>query len=187
MYTAYTLAQCYRMSSRFEPQRAVQQLRACGVLETVRLSAAGYPSRWTYNEFFQRYRLLLRSGQVRRDDVKQMCEYILHWRIQVSVAVFPPKWVGAPFSELFPLMWFLDALICNELLPSLPNYLGETLRFFLPPLSSLHPSLPPFSLLPLPPFLPPYHFTHSIFTCFQVTCTLHHLILYLYIGFDPAS
>ena len=68
---------------RFEPQRAVQQLRACGVLETVRLSAAGYPSRWTYNEFFQRYRLLLSSGQVRRNDQRQMCEYILRKYIQV--------------------------------------------------------------------------------------------------------
>lgn len=29
----------------FDVQRAVQQLRACGVLETVRISAAGYPSR----------------------------------------------------------------------------------------------------------------------------------------------
>jgi hypothetical protein len=29
----------------FDPRRAVQQLRACGVLETVRISAAGYPSR----------------------------------------------------------------------------------------------------------------------------------------------
>ncbi|CAI8048328.1 Unconventional myosin-Va [Geodia barretti] len=68
----------------FDPQRAVQQLRACGVLETVRLSAAGYPSRWTYNEFFQRYRLLLASGQVRREDVRQMCEYILRISIQDS-------------------------------------------------------------------------------------------------------
>lgn len=31
--------------SRFDPKRAVQQLRACGVLETIRISAAGYPSR----------------------------------------------------------------------------------------------------------------------------------------------
>lgn len=30
----------------FEPKRAIQQLRACGVLETVRISAAGYPSRY---------------------------------------------------------------------------------------------------------------------------------------------
>ena len=29
----------------FDPMRAIQQLRACGVLETVRISAAGYPSR----------------------------------------------------------------------------------------------------------------------------------------------
>ena len=30
---------------RFDPKRAVEQLRACGVLETIRISAAGYPSR----------------------------------------------------------------------------------------------------------------------------------------------
>ena len=38
----------------FNPHRATQQLRACGVLETVRISAAGFPSRWTYAEFMQR-------------------------------------------------------------------------------------------------------------------------------------
>lgn len=43
----------------FEPRRAIEQLRACGVLETVRISAAGYPNRWTYSEFFNRYRVLL--------------------------------------------------------------------------------------------------------------------------------
>uniref|UniRef100_A0A3Q2PF38 Methyl-CpG binding domain protein 3b n=1 Tax=Fundulus heteroclitus TaxID=8078 RepID=A0A3Q2PF38_FUNHE len=47
----------------FDPQRTVQQLRACGVLETIRISAAGYPSRWTYEEFFSRYRVLLRGAQ----------------------------------------------------------------------------------------------------------------------------
>ena len=31
--------------SRFEPKRVVEQLRACGVLETIRISAAGFPSR----------------------------------------------------------------------------------------------------------------------------------------------
>jgi len=29
----------------FDHQRAVDQLRACGVLETIRISAAGFPSR----------------------------------------------------------------------------------------------------------------------------------------------
>ena len=39
---------------RFDAKRAVQQLRACGVLETIRISAAGYPSRWSYPEFHGR-------------------------------------------------------------------------------------------------------------------------------------
>ena len=36
-----------KVAFEFDPKRAVQQLRACGVLETVRISAAGYPSRYT--------------------------------------------------------------------------------------------------------------------------------------------
>lgn len=34
-----------KSSFDYNPQRAVQQLRACGVLETIRISAAGFPSR----------------------------------------------------------------------------------------------------------------------------------------------
>lgn len=30
---------------KYNPGRVVQQLRACGVLETIRISAAGFPSR----------------------------------------------------------------------------------------------------------------------------------------------
>lgn len=39
----------------FTPQQVLGQLRACGVLETIRISCAGYPSRWTYEEFAERY------------------------------------------------------------------------------------------------------------------------------------
>ncbi|XP_054903851.1 unconventional myosin-Va [Poeciliopsis prolifica] len=60
----------------FDPQRAVQQLRACGVLETIRISAAGYPSRWTYEEFFSRYRLLLRGPQS-QDQAQASCRRAL--------------------------------------------------------------------------------------------------------------
>lgn len=42
----------------FDNHRCVEQLRACGVLETVRISAAGYPSRWKFDDFFARYELL---------------------------------------------------------------------------------------------------------------------------------
>jgi len=37
-----------------EPQQVLSQLRACGVLETIRISCAGYPSRWTFAEFADR-------------------------------------------------------------------------------------------------------------------------------------
>ena len=62
---------------RFDVKRAVEQLRACGVLETVRISAAGYPSRWTYQEFFQRYRMLVNSRLIRRAELRVTCESIL--------------------------------------------------------------------------------------------------------------
>uniref|UniRef100_A0A8D3AKF4 Myosin VA n=1 Tax=Scophthalmus maximus TaxID=52904 RepID=A0A8D3AKF4_SCOMX len=59
-----------------DPVRAVQQLRACGVLETIRISAAGFPSRWTYQEFFSRYRVLMKQKDVLRDR-KQTCKNLL--------------------------------------------------------------------------------------------------------------
>lgn len=55
-----------KASFQFNPQRSIQQLRACGVLETVRISAAGYPSRWSYPEFFNRYRMLLKFKDINR-------------------------------------------------------------------------------------------------------------------------
>lgn len=39
----------------FTPSQVLGQLRACGVLETIRISCAGYPTRWTYEEFAERY------------------------------------------------------------------------------------------------------------------------------------
>ena len=39
---------------QMEPQQVLSQLRACGVLETIRISCAGYPSRWTFAEFAER-------------------------------------------------------------------------------------------------------------------------------------
>ncbi|KAK0133416.1 Unconventional myosin-Vb [Merluccius polli] len=61
----------------FDPKRAVQQLRACGVLETIRISAAGYPSRWTYEEFFNRYRVLLRGEAQNQEQVLASCRRVL--------------------------------------------------------------------------------------------------------------
>uniref|UniRef100_A0A6Q2Z0L4 Methyl-CpG binding domain protein 3b n=1 Tax=Esox lucius TaxID=8010 RepID=A0A6Q2Z0L4_ESOLU len=62
----------------FDPKRAVQQLRACGVLETIRISAAGFPSRWTYAEFYSRYRVLLGGSGVRnQEQIQALCQLAL--------------------------------------------------------------------------------------------------------------
>ncbi|KAJ3025654.1 UNVERIFIED_CONTAM: Myosin type-2 heavy chain 1, partial [Siphonaria sp. JEL0065] len=50
-----------KTSFGFEPQLVLSQLRACGVLETIRISCAGYPSRWTFQEFSDRYYILVPS------------------------------------------------------------------------------------------------------------------------------
>ncbi|EPB90564.1 myosin ATPase [Mucor circinelloides 1006PhL] len=43
----------------FQPNIVLSQLRACGVLETIRISCAGYPTRWTFEDFSERYHALI--------------------------------------------------------------------------------------------------------------------------------
>ncbi|XP_006837551.1 PREDICTED: unconventional myosin-Vb [Chrysochloris asiatica] len=66
-----------KLPFHFDPRRAVQQLRACGVLETIRISAAGYPSRWAYHDFFSRYRVLIKKGELTNVDKKATCKSVL--------------------------------------------------------------------------------------------------------------
>nr|XP_040220188.2 unconventional myosin-Va isoform X4 [Anopheles coluzzii] len=62
---------------KWEAPKIVQQLRACGVLETVRISAAGFPSRWKYEDFYERYRLLCKRAQIVDWHVKATCTNIV--------------------------------------------------------------------------------------------------------------
>ncbi|XP_044139382.1 LOW QUALITY PROTEIN: unconventional myosin-Vb, partial [Bufo gargarizans] len=71
-----------KMAFSFDPKRAVQQLRACGVLETIRISAAGYPSRWTYHDFFIRYRVLMTKKELSQPDKKIICKNLLEHLIK---------------------------------------------------------------------------------------------------------
>ncbi|XP_061734089.1 unconventional myosin-Va isoform X2 [Nerophis ophidion] len=71
----------FKQAFSFDPKRAVQQLRACGVLETIRISAAGFPSRWTYQEFFSRYRVLMKQKDV-LPDKKLTCRNVLEKLVQ---------------------------------------------------------------------------------------------------------
>ena len=81
----------------FIPSQVLGQLRACGVLETIRISCAGYPSRWTYEEFaercatipilsawlnaFLRYYMLLPSADwqpmIQKLELRPLCSLIL--------------------------------------------------------------------------------------------------------------
>ncbi|XP_075632393.1 unconventional myosin-Vb [Balearica regulorum gibbericeps] len=66
----------------FDSRRAVEQLRACGVLETIRISASGYPSRWTYQEFLERYRALVSREELMGTQEKQICSLALERLLQ---------------------------------------------------------------------------------------------------------
>ncbi|KAI0503290.1 P-loop containing nucleoside triphosphate hydrolase protein [Xylaria bambusicola] len=63
-------------SWKFEGPMVLSQLRACGVLETIRISCAGYPGRWTYEEFALRYYLLIPSSRW-QTEIRQLVTEIL--------------------------------------------------------------------------------------------------------------
>lgn len=46
----------------FEKDIVLEQLRCCGILQVVRISRSGYPTRMTHQEFTRRYRFLLRDN-----------------------------------------------------------------------------------------------------------------------------
>ncbi|GAV48760.1 hypothetical protein ZYGR_0N01650 [Zygosaccharomyces rouxii] len=82
---------CIKPNSEKEPWKfdnlmVLSQLRACGVLETIRISCAGFPSRWTFSEFVLRYYLLIPSNEWSKilgsegpteGSVVQICKMIL--------------------------------------------------------------------------------------------------------------
>ena len=46
----------------FDSAFVVRQLRSLGLLDTIRMKAAGYPAHFTFREFVDRYFMLLPSG-----------------------------------------------------------------------------------------------------------------------------
>lgn len=77
---------------KFDNLMVLSQLRACGVLETIRISCAGFPSRWTYNEFVLRYHILIPSenwtkiftSEATEDDIRDLCKQILDVTVKDS-------------------------------------------------------------------------------------------------------
>ncbi|QLL34074.1 hypothetical protein HG536_0F03990 [Torulaspora globosa] len=82
---------CIKPNSEKEPWKfdslmVLSQLRACGVLETIRISCAGFPSRWTFSEFVLRYYILIPSSEwskifngeeMTEDSIVDICQKIL--------------------------------------------------------------------------------------------------------------
>uniref|UniRef100_W5N770 Myosin VC n=1 Tax=Lepisosteus oculatus TaxID=7918 RepID=W5N770_LEPOC len=73
-----------KLPFEYDSKRVVQQLRACGVLETIHISAQSYPSRWTYIEFYSRYSILMTQQELALSDKKQTCKIVLQRLIQDS-------------------------------------------------------------------------------------------------------
>lgn len=67
---------------KFDGPLVLSQLRACGVLETIRISSAGFSTRFIYEDFAQRYDILLHSSRRNNPSAKSLCEEILKESIQ---------------------------------------------------------------------------------------------------------
>ncbi|KAI5790206.1 class V myosin-like protein [Geopyxis carbonaria] len=66
---------------KFEGPMVLSQLQACGVLETVKISCAGYPTRWTYEEFASRYYMLIHSNELKSGTIRDVGLKILQQTI----------------------------------------------------------------------------------------------------------
>ncbi|KAI4829194.1 hypothetical protein KUCAC02_023254, partial [Chaenocephalus aceratus] len=62
----------------FDRELCMRQLRYSGMMETIRIRKAGYPVRYTFEEFFIRYRVLLRTSlcDPKQESKQKCCESI---------------------------------------------------------------------------------------------------------------
>ncbi|KAF6125910.1 myosin X [Phyllostomus discolor] len=64
------------MPDQFDQAVVLNQLRYSGMLETVRIRKAGYAVRRPFQDFYQRYKVLMRSA-VAPEDVREKCAALL--------------------------------------------------------------------------------------------------------------
>ncbi|EJK63162.1 hypothetical protein THAOC_16197 [Thalassiosira oceanica] len=79
------------LPDEFDPKQIVEQLRYSGVLEAVRVSRAGYPTRYPHHQFMSRYYMLGDLGQdgtKRNKDMIQLIKFVSYhvWEADVKKA-----------------------------------------------------------------------------------------------------
>ena len=77
------------LPDEFDPKQIVEQLRYSGVLEAVRVSRAGYPTRYPHGVFMSRYYMLGDLGQdgtKRNKDMIQLTKFIARhvWEAEIK-------------------------------------------------------------------------------------------------------
>uniref|UniRef100_A0A671TT54 Myosin VIIA n=1 Tax=Sparus aurata TaxID=8175 RepID=A0A671TT54_SPAAU len=65
----------------FDRELCIRQLRYSGMMETIRIRRAGYPIRYTFAEFVERYRVLIRSYFSFQEDLRGTCQKIILARL----------------------------------------------------------------------------------------------------------
>uniref|UniRef100_A0A8C3Y3G3 Myosin VIIB n=1 Tax=Catharus ustulatus TaxID=91951 RepID=A0A8C3Y3G3_CATUS len=63
----------YKKPLLFDRELCIKQLRYSGMLETIQIRKAGYPIRYSFEEFFDRYRFLLPWSLRQKNDMRQSC------------------------------------------------------------------------------------------------------------------
>ncbi|XP_075273720.1 unconventional myosin-VIIb [Opisthocomus hoazin] len=63
----------YKKPLLFDRELCIKQLRYSGMMETIKIRKAGYPVRYTFEEFFERYSTLLPWSLRKQNDARQSC------------------------------------------------------------------------------------------------------------------
>ncbi|CAN4087411.1 unnamed protein product [Withania somnifera] len=84
-----------------------EQLTSCGLLEVVRFSRSGYPTRMTYQEFCKRYAVLLPEDHEREDPLRMSVSVLRQF--DVPPEMYQNEFPGVSISEL--LSWRLVAAL----------------------------------------------------------------------------
>lgn len=69
----------HKRPGEFHSRHVLAQMRACGVIQTIRISAAGYPTRWSFEDFGKRYGILLSHHQTEQISQSNLLQAQVSW------------------------------------------------------------------------------------------------------------